>query len=88
MLDPSLYFATLKGRGLTFEESVYAIAFGLEEEIQQKGKEAVFSELPCRERMPENIKLTLGEDRWKALRWAFGYSIDEEAFQSPSWRVY
>lgn len=46
----------LSGLNLTFEECVYAIAFeGLESEIFQKGKEAVFSGLPHREQMAERI---------------------------------
>lgn len=73
--DVDLYFERLKSLNLSFEESVYTIAFGLEDEIAERGKETVFSELCCREKMAEKVREVLDgipEDYVYALRCKLG----------------
>ncbi len=59
----------VKSFGLSFEESIYAFAFDLDDEIGRKGKEVVFEELACREKMVENVHKVL------AYRYAYGYVL-------------
>lgn len=40
MAEMQLYPENLRGLNLSFEESIFAIAFGLEDEIRAYGKEA------------------------------------------------
>lgn len=44
MAEIELYPKELMGLNLNFTEAIYAITFGLEEEIRDRGKEAVFAE--------------------------------------------
>ena len=58
----SLYPENLKGLDLSFDESIYAIAFGLQDEIRAHGKEAVFNELGMSaEKMHERVEYCLGK---------------------------
>ncbi len=47
---------------LSFEECIYAIAFDLEDDLAERGKEAVFSELPNREQMADYVQVVLEDD--------------------------
>ena len=58
----SLYPENLKGLDLSFDESIYAIAFGLQDEIREYGKEAVFNQLGMSaEKMHERVEYCLGK---------------------------
>lgn len=58
----SLYPENLKGLDLSFDESIYAIAFGLQDEIREYGKEAVFNGLGMSaEKMHERVEYCLGK---------------------------
>ena len=48
---------------LSFEECIYAIAFDLEDDLAERGKEAVFSELPWREEMCRRVQDVF--ERWR-----------------------
>lgn len=91
MLECSECIKKLDGLELSFEESVYVIAFDLADEIREKGKEAVFSELPCRENMTENaqkVMESLSDDNIYALRRALGGERNEEIeamFATSEW---
>lgn len=47
---------------LSFEECIYAIAFDLEDDLAERGKEAVFSELPNREQMADYVQVVLEDE--------------------------
>lgn len=58
----SLYPENLRGLDLSFDESIYAIAFGLQDEIRAYGKEAVFNELGMSaKKMHERVEYCLGK---------------------------
>lgn len=72
-----LYPVDLKGLGLSFDESIYAIAFELQKEIRAHGKESVFAELDMTEsEMRERVEHCLNEAIYKveanALRLVLG----------------
>lgn len=94
MLECSECIKKLDGLELSFEESVYVIAFDLADEIREKGKEAVFSELSCRENMAENVQKVmefLSDDSIYALRRALGGERNEEIeaeFATSEWNSF
>lgn len=66
-----LYPESLKGLDLTFDETIYAIAFGLEAEIGSYGKEKVFRELEMTpEEMAVRVKYCLDEIMGKQSAYA------------------
>ena len=73
--------------GLSFEEIVYVIVFDLESELRQSGKKAVFSELPCREKMTEYVSELLEDERDYncVLRHMLGFNSDEDAVLKGGW---
>ncbi len=84
MEDNMAFFYRLKGLDLTFEERIYAIVFNLADDISRLGKEAIFAELACRDRMSEYIQNLLIEAERasfcaKILEEAFNYETIEEA---------
>jgi len=85
MSEYHYYQKALSSLGLSFEECVYTIAFGLETEILQKGKEAVFAELPCRERMAEYVQEALDDAPVYAyaLRKTLGFPVLEGSEEPP-----
>lgn len=59
-MEANLYPRNLKGLDLSFTEAIYAIAFGLEEELHAKGKAEIFVELDLTpEQMADNVEKTL-----------------------------
>ncbi len=59
-MEVNLYPRNLKELDLSFTEAIYAIAFGLEEELHAKGKAEVFAELDLTpEQMADNVEKTL-----------------------------
>ncbi len=83
--DGNAIIKMLNDLDLSPEESVYALVFGLEDEISLKGKDAVFSELSFqREKMLEHITVLVRETRcgqfyWRVLRQAMGCeTFDDE----------
>lgn len=63
MADMNLYPENLKGLDLTFAESIYVIAFKLENEIRAQGKEAIFKELGMTAtEMAERVEHCLNEE--------------------------
>lgn len=57
MTEKDVYPKALEGLDLSFEESIYAIAFELEDEIRERGKDAVFSDLSM---TPEEMQSSVG----------------------------
>lgn len=83
MEDGITVFCRLKRLDLTFEERIYAIVFNLTDDISWLGKEAIFAELECRDRMSEYIQnLFIEAERAsycaKILQEAFSYTAVEE----------
>ncbi len=61
-MEANLYPNSLEGLGLTFVETIFAIAFGLEDALHAECKTEVFAELGLTpEQMKENVEKTLKE---------------------------
>jgi len=75
MSEITTYVKELGGLDLTFEECVYAIAFQLEDDLHLRGKEEVFSELPCLGQLSEKVQKVLGGEQsyTYALRKVLGF---------------
>lgn len=88
MSENGAYIQSLKDLNLSFEECIYAVAFGLEDEIRQDGKEAVFSGLPCKEVMAEKAAEILSGNNHYAFCKTLGYPYpksEEIEFDRYKW---
>lgn len=61
----------LKAMDMSFEEVIYTIAFELEDEIAEKGKEAVFAELSYRNDMEDRVRDALTDQGYYEMRTEF-----------------
>ncbi len=79
------YPEKLRGLGLSFEESIYAIVFDLGSELRRKDKAEVFADAPSQEQMAQNVadlfeefeKTMFNADYEYALRKFLGYPVPE-----------
>lgn len=91
-MEKSLCPENLKGLNLSYVESIYVIAFGLEDEVRVRGKEAIFQELNMtEEEMSKHLEdystKVLGDVWTYALRRVLG-DLDSPANDEASLSYY